>query len=75
MENKKLRRIPQKGWLGGVCAGFAYYFGFPAWVIRAGWALSILFMGFGFWFYILLWIFMPVISETPSDYAQRVDED
>jgi len=49
-KNKKLRRIPAKGWLGGVCAGFAYYFSVPVWAVRLAWTLAI-FAGMGFIFY------------------------
>lgn len=70
MENKKLRRIPQRGWLGGVCAGFAYFFGFPVWVLRLVWVLSLFWMGFGFFIYILLWIFMPTVKDVPVDYEE-----
>lgn len=31
---KKLRRLPQKGKLGGVCAGIADYLGLESWVVR-----------------------------------------
>lgn len=70
MENKKLRRIPEKGWIGGVCAGFAYYFELPVWIVRLVWTITFLGMGFGIWVYILFWIFMPRIKEVPADYDE-----
>jgi len=67
---KKLRRIPENGWFGGICAGFAYYFELPVWVVRLVWAITFLGMGFGVWVYILIWIFMPRIKEVPTDYDE-----
>lgn len=72
---KKLKRIPEKGWIGGVCSGFAYHFGTPVWVVRLIWVVATLGMGAGFWLYILFWIFMPAVSETPSDYTKRVGDN
>jgi phage shock protein PspC (stress-responsive transcriptional regulator) len=66
-----LRRIKAKGWVGGVCAGFAYWLGVPAWIVRLVWTLLVLVFGFGFLLYILLWIFMPVWEPAPVDYDVR----
>lgn len=68
---KKFRRIPDKGWVGGVCAGIAYYLGFPVWIVRLVWALLIFGYGTGLLLYILLWIFVPEAKKTPSDYNKR----
>jgi phage shock protein PspC (stress-responsive transcriptional regulator) len=65
---RKLRKVPDKKWIGGVCAGVAYWAALPAWVVRLVLTLSVLFMGFGFLLYILLWIFMPAWDQTPEDY-------
>ncbi|MFB3819425.1 MAG: PspC domain-containing protein [Candidatus Methylomirabilales bacterium] len=66
-----LRRIREKGWLGGVCAGFGYWLGVPAWLVRLIWTLLVLVLGFGILLYILLWIFMPVWDHVPEDYEVR----
>ena len=66
-----LRRIRQKGWLGGVCAGVGYWLGVPTWIVRLAWTLSILLMGFGLLLYVLLWIFMPAWDPVPADYDAR----
>lgn len=69
---KKLRRIPSKGWIAGICAGFAYYFETPVWVVRLIWTAAVfLGMGSGLFLYILLWIFMPK-AEAPEDYDEKV---
>lgn len=67
---RKLRKVVGRKWIGGVAAGFAYWFGFPTWVVRLVWAFSVLCLGTGVLFYILFWIFMPSWEETPSDYDQ-----
>jgi len=71
---KKLRRIPEKGWIAGICAGFAYYFEAPVWVVRLIWTAAVfLGMGSGLFLYILLWIFMPKIDQTPGDYHGKTE--
>lgn len=67
-KDKKLKRIPEKGWLGGVCAGCAYYFEIPVWAVRLAWTFFVFAgMGMGLLLYILFWIFMPKMS-APNDY-------
>ena len=65
---RKLRKIPGKKWIGGVCAGIGYALGVPAWAVRLVVTFSVVFYGFGALLYILLWIFMPAWEETPADY-------
>jgi phage shock protein PspC (stress-responsive transcriptional regulator) len=69
---QRFRRIPERGWLGGVCAGIAYRLEAPTWLIRLLWALL---FGYGFLFtlYILLWIFMPKRDDVPEDYDKVTD--
>jgi phage shock protein PspC (stress-responsive transcriptional regulator) len=66
----KLRRIKGKHWLGGVSAGFGYWFGVPTWVVRLVWTVLSSFVG---WkdHYVLLWIFMPEWDTVPADYEER----
>lgn len=66
-----LRRIKAKGWVGGVCAGFAYWLAIPAWIVRLVLTLLVLVFGFGVLLYILLWIFMPTWTDVPEDYERR----
>jgi len=65
---RKLRKVPDRGWIGGVCAGIAYWLGIPAWVVRLVLTLAVAGFGFGVVLYLLLWIFMPAWEATPSDY-------
>lgn len=37
MEKKKLKTIKEAGFLGGVCAGIAYYFELQTWLVRFIW--------------------------------------
>ncbi len=69
--SRKLVRILPKKKLGGVCAGFAYWLGWPTWVVRAAWVVLTLSVGTGLVAYIVLWIFMPATNELPPDYDER----
>lgn len=67
----RLMRILPKKMLGGVCAGFGYWLGWPTWLLRALWVILVLFAGTGVLAYIVLWIFMPATHQLPSDYDER----
>lgn len=56
---RRLRRSLRDRWVGGVCGGLAVYTGTESWIWRLLFAVSVLFAGFGFLPYILLWIFVP----------------
>lgn len=71
---RKLRKVTDDEWIGGVCAGVAYWLGFPVWLVRLIWACAALFYGVGVGIYILLWIFMPEWEETPADYQKITGE-
>ena len=70
-DSPKLMKIKQKKWIGGVCAGIAYWLGWPAWMIRALTVALVIFAGSGVLAYIILWIFMPASEELPPDYEER----
>lgn len=67
----KFARIPQQGYLGGVCAGMSYYFGWQTWTWRAIFVASFFLIGTGIIPYVILWAFVPVYSDTPKDFKQR----
>lgn len=73
----RLVRIDAKGagWLGGVLAGFAFYFGFPLWLLRLLFVVAVIWWDDASEFfiiaYILLWIFMPSIDFIPADFIAR----
>ena len=55
---RRVFRDPDNKIVGGVCSGIANYFDFdPVW-LRIAWVIS-LFLGFGFFLYIILWIIIP----------------
>lgn len=68
--DRKLRKVVGRKKIAGVCAGVAYWLGFPAWVVRLLWALAVVCYGAGLLLYILLWIFLPKWEEVPMDYDQ-----
>ncbi len=67
------RTYPDAGWLGGVCAGIAYRFGVPTWIVRLTWFLLFACAGVGFVPYLVLWVFVPEAG-TPSDYVDRTGD-
>lgn len=54
-----LRRSLDDRWVGGVCGGLAKLTGVESWIFRLLFVIAVLFGGFGFIPYILLWIFVP----------------
>jgi len=69
--NPRLMRIKPKRILGGVCAGLAYWLGWPTWILRALAVILALSGGTGILAYIVFWIFMPATNELPADYDER----
>ena len=65
-----LRAFPDKGYVGGVCAGLAYWLGWPTWLVRPI-ALFLLVMPkvalAALVAYLLLWVFLPS-AEAPADF-------
>lgn len=70
LTTRKLRKVAQHEWIGGVCAGVAYWLGVPVWLTRLAWFCSVFFYGVGVVVYILLLIFMPTWDKTPKDYKE-----
>ncbi len=72
-KNNKIRfvRISEKGVVGGVCAGVAYYFGINVIIVRIVWTVAILGFGAGVIAYIVCWVLMPDSTYIPADYNKR----
>lgn len=70
MQGRKLRRIPEKGMIKGVCAGIAYYFDVPVKLVRAITVLAF-FLGFAF-FIILAYIALTFILDPMP--AESLDQ-
>lgn len=60
---KRLFRDPEGALLGGVCSGFANYFGIDVVIMRVIFVL-LLFLGFAIPLYIILWIIVPKAEST-----------
>ena len=69
---RELRRRPDDGKVGGVCAGIADYFDLDPLVVRIG-AVALAVAGPGIFIYILAWIFVPS-TEAPASHSPRVTE-
>ena len=59
LNNMKLERDEQNGIISGVCAGLANATGINVTIIRLLWLISMIYFGFGFIPYLILWILMP----------------
>ena len=59
-EHAPLRRCPDRGLLGGVCAGVAEYMGVETLLVRLGMAAAITIDGLGVAIYALAWALIPV---------------
>lgn len=71
---RRLRRVRDKEWIGGVCAGFGYWLGIPAWVIRLVLVIATFSFAIPAIIYLLLWWLMPAWSETPDNYEKVTGE-
>ena len=67
----RLQRIKPERVLGGVCAGIAYWLGWPVWVLRAIWLGLVLILGTGVLAYLIAWIVIPATDELPPNYNER----
>jgi signal transduction histidine kinase len=61
---RPLRRYPDRGLLGGVCAGLAEHFGLPVLVVRLLTAMLIAIGGIGVAIYAIAWALVPVAPES-----------
>ncbi len=65
---RKLRRVADYGWLGGVCAGIGYWLKLPVWLVRLVFCIFFFTKFPVIIVYFLLWIFMPEWEKTLKDY-------
>ncbi|WP_040158026.1 ATP-binding protein [Nigerium massiliense] len=61
-----LVRVPERGWLGGVCAGLAGHLGMPATLVRLIFALLASWRLVGVLAYLALWLALPRERSQPS---------
>ena len=60
MASNKFYRDSKNKVIGGVCSGLANDFNLDVALLRVIFVLACLFASFGFWLYIILWIFIPI---------------
>lgn len=72
--SRPFKCLPTRAWIGGVASGLAYALGWPTWVVRMLWVLSVLCLGFGTLAYVLLWLLVPNWGAEPVDYASVTDD-
>ena len=56
---KRLFRDPDDKKIGGVCSGLAHFLGIDVVFIRIIFLIALLFVGGGFWAYVIFWIVAP----------------
>ncbi len=56
---RKLFRDPDDKKIGGVCSGLSYFLGVDVSVLRIIFLLALLFVGGGFWAYLIIWLIAP----------------
>lgn len=71
---RRLRRRPDDGWFGGVCAGVAEYFNVDPVIVRIA-AVVLLFSGPGGPAYVVAWIFIPAAQGPVPNATPRVAID
>jgi phage shock protein C len=62
---KRLQRSRTEKMIGGVCGGFAEYFGVDPTLVRVIWVAMTLVVGVGILLYLILWLVMPLESPAP----------
>lgn len=71
---KRYRNLPERGFALGVCAGIAYWRGWPTWVVRVAFIMLLFGVGFGLLAYLLVgWLASE--APTPDDYGQRTGSE
>lgn len=70
---RSLYRDPERGILGGVCSGLAYYLNVEVVFIRIIWIILFFVFGTGFFFYLILWFIIPK-AETTADRIKMMGE-
>lgn len=71
MNLKGLRRIPQNGWIAGVCAGVAEYFDWNKKLLRIG-VVALFIFGGGFPVFILYCVLWYVMDPLSADEASTL---
>lgn len=70
---KRYKNLPDEGHVMGVCAGIAYWRGWPTWLVRIAVLIALL-SGVGLAAYFLVGLLAPDADATPDDYARRTGD-
>lgn len=70
---KKFRNLPDEGHIMGVCAGIAYWRGWPTWVVRLAFLALVFGAGVGILAYLIIGFVAPD-ADTPADYGKRTGD-
>jgi phage shock protein C len=62
----KLMRSKDDRVIAGVAGGLAQYFNLDPTLVRVAWVVAVVFGGFGFLAYVILWIVLPEGEQEPS---------
>ncbi len=62
----KLMRSRNDRVIAGVAGGLAQYFNLDPTLVRVAWVVAVIFGGFGFLAYVILWIVLPEGEQEPS---------
>ena len=73
MARRRLTRSTTDRHIAGVAGGIAEYLGVDAALVRILWVVAIVFGGFGFLAYVVLWIALP--EGTASSSAMTIAEE
>jgi phage shock protein PspC (stress-responsive transcriptional regulator) len=65
----KLMRSKDDRVIAGVAGGLAQYFNLDPTLVRVAWVVAVVFGGFGFLAYVILWIVLPEGEQEPSAVA------
>jgi phage shock protein PspC (stress-responsive transcriptional regulator) len=68
---KKLYRLNGDRKVAGVCAGLGEHFDIDPVIIRLLFLFSVFFGGLGVLAYVIMWILVPLKSDSPADQAMR----
>jgi phage shock protein C len=71
---RKLKKVPDRKRIAGVCAGFAYWLSVEVWFMRLMWILLIFVNGIGLFAYILFWMVLPKWENTPQDFDEATGD-
>ena len=67
---RKFRRMPERNWLGGICAGFAYFVGIEVWIVRVFWIIFLLLSGGVAILFYMLFLVVPKWENLPTDFDE-----